>query len=114
MPEHSHLVRNRTMSAAEAAELIQHGEVIGASGFTPAGYPKAIPVALAEKARREHAAGREFSITLYTGASTGDELDGELARAGAITPVPGGVGPMTIAMLLVNAVEAAERKAGLA
>ena len=31
--------------------------------------------------------------------------------AGAITPVPGGVGPMTIAMLLVNTVEAAEREA---
>jgi methylenetetrahydrofolate dehydrogenase (NADP+)/methenyltetrahydrofolate cyclohydrolase len=29
--------------------------------------------------------------------------------AGAITPVPGGVGPMTIAMLLVNTIEAAER-----
>ncbi|MGN1077836.1 MAG: bifunctional methylenetetrahydrofolate dehydrogenase/methenyltetrahydrofolate cyclohydrolase, partial [Candidatus Gallimonas sp.] len=27
-----------------------------------------------------------------------------------ITPVPGGVGPMTIAMLLTNTVEAAERK----
>lgn len=31
--------------------------------------------------------------------------------AGAITPVPGGVGPMTIAMLLVNTMEAAERAA---
>ena len=31
--------------------------------------------------------------------------------AGAITPVPGGVGPMTIAMLLVNTVDAAERAA---
>jgi methylenetetrahydrofolate dehydrogenase (NADP+)/methenyltetrahydrofolate cyclohydrolase len=30
--------------------------------------------------------------------------------AGAITPVPGGVGPMTIAMLLVNTMESAERK----
>lgn len=30
--------------------------------------------------------------------------------AGAITPVPGGVGPMTIVMLLVNTIEAAERK----
>ena len=29
--------------------------------------------------------------------------------AGAITPVPGGVGPMTITMLLLNKVEAAER-----
>lgn len=32
--------------------------------------------------------------------------------AGWISPVPGGVGPMTIAMLLVNTVEAAERAAG--
>ena len=29
--------------------------------------------------------------------------------AGAITPVPGGVGPMTITMLLLNTLEAAER-----
>ena len=34
--------------------------------------------------------------------------------AGYITPVPGGVGPMTITMLLINTLEAAERKAGLA
>ena len=33
---------------------------------------------------------------------------GEIARA--ITPVPGGVGPMTIAMLLINTLEAAERR----
>lgn len=34
-------------------------------------------------------------------------------KAEAITPVPGGVGPMTVTMLLMNTVEAAERKAGL-
>ena len=34
-------------------------------------------------------------------------------RASAITPVPGGVGPMTIACLLSNVVDAAERRAGL-
>ncbi len=34
-------------------------------------------------------------------------------KAAAITPVPGGVGPMTVTMLLMNTVEAAERKAGL-
>lgn len=39
------------------------------------------------------------------------DVDFESAKtvAGAITPVPGGVGPMTIAMLLVNTIEAAER-----
>ena len=32
------------------------------------------------------------------------------AVAGAVTPVPGGVGPMTIAMLLINTLESAERR----
>jgi len=35
-------------------------------------------------------------------------------KAAAITPVPGGVGPMTVTMLMMNTIEAAERKAGLA
>ncbi len=33
--------------------------------------------------------------------------------AGAITPVPGGVGPMTIAMLMQNTLNSAKRAAGL-
>lgn len=37
------------------------------------------------------------------------DFDSVQTVAGAITPVPGGVGPMTIAMLLVNTIEAAER-----
>jgi len=45
---------------------------------------------------------------------TGDVNFAEaLAVAGAITPVPGGVGPMTIAYLLVNALRAACMQAGL-
>ncbi len=40
-------------------------------------------------------------------------FDEALAVAGAITPVPGGVGPMTIAVLLRNTVVAACRQAGL-
>ncbi|MBZ7924152.1 bifunctional methylenetetrahydrofolate dehydrogenase/methenyltetrahydrofolate cyclohydrolase FolD [Ensifer adhaerens] len=43
----------------------------------------------------------------------GDVAFGEVAEvAGVITPVPGGVGPMTIAMLMANTVIAAYRKAG--
>jgi len=46
------------------------------------------------------------------GKLTGDvEFASASQVAGAITPVPGGVGPMTIAMLLVNTLEAAERAA---
>ena len=37
------------------------------------------------------------------------DFDGVREVAGYITPVPGGVGPMTITMLLVNMLEAAER-----
>ncbi|MCE1250418.1 MAG: bifunctional methylenetetrahydrofolate dehydrogenase/methenyltetrahydrofolate cyclohydrolase, partial [Comamonadaceae bacterium] len=36
-------------------------------------------------------------------------FDGVAQVASHITPVPGGVGPMTITMLLVNTLEAAER-----
>ena len=40
------------------------------------------------------------------------DFDGVAEVAAAITPVPGGVGPMTIAMLLANTVESAERSRG--
>ena len=35
-------------TAEEAAKLIKDGMVVGVSGFTPSGYPKAVPVALAK------------------------------------------------------------------
>jgi methylenetetrahydrofolate dehydrogenase (NADP+)/methenyltetrahydrofolate cyclohydrolase len=50
-----------------------------------------------------------------TSRLVGDVAFAEAAQvAGAITPVPGGVGPMTIAMLLRNTLVAAHRRAGLA
>ena len=49
---------------------------------------------------------------LPDGKLCGDvDFAGCLEVAGQITPVPGGVGPMTITMLLANTIEAAERKA---
>jgi methylenetetrahydrofolate dehydrogenase (NADP+)/methenyltetrahydrofolate cyclohydrolase len=52
---------------------------------------------------------------LATGKLVGDvEFESVAPRARAITPVPGGVGPMTIAMLLRNTVRAAERQLGAA
>ena len=72
------------LTADEAAFLVNHNEVIGFSGFTPAGAAKVIPTAIASKARTEHEANREFKIGVITGASTGPSLDGELAKADAI------------------------------
>jgi methylenetetrahydrofolate dehydrogenase (NADP+)/methenyltetrahydrofolate cyclohydrolase len=49
---------------------------------------------------------------LPTGKLVGDvEFAAAAERAGAITPVPGGVGPMTITMLLANTLDAARRRA---
>lgn len=72
---------NRVMSADEAARVIQPNMVIATSGFTPSGYPKEVPLAIA---RRVEETGEKLNLTLITGASVGDELDGALSRVGAI------------------------------
>ncbi len=72
------------ISAEEAAALIYHDQNVGFSGFTHAGCPKVVPVALAKRAEEEHAKGNPFKIGMFTGASTGDTIDGSLARANAV------------------------------
>ena len=72
------------ITADEAAALVQHDDNVGFSGFTPAGCPKVVPGAIARRAEAEHAAGRPFKIGMFTGASTGDRLDGALSRAHAV------------------------------
>src|SRR5579862_5095074 len=74
----------RIMSAEEAAALIQHGHQIGMSGFTGSGYPKAVPLALARRIADANLRGQKFQVSIFTGASTGPELDGALAMAGGI------------------------------
>jgi succinyl-CoA:acetate CoA-transferase len=72
------------MSAEEAAALIKSGERIGVSGFTGSGYPKEIPQALARRIIDAKLRGQKFQVGLFTGASTGPELDGALAMADGI------------------------------
>ena len=64
------------MSADDAAALIKPHDTVGMSGFTGSGYPKAVPLALAARIEAEHNAGRPFQVRVWTGASTGPELDG--------------------------------------
>jgi succinyl-CoA:acetate CoA-transferase len=77
-------LRDRRMSAAQAAALIRPGMTVAMSGFTGAGYPKAVPQALAAQIEQAHDAGEAFRIKVLTGASTAPELDGVLARAQGI------------------------------
>lgn len=72
------------ITAAQAAEMIQHGDLLGVGGFGPAGSPKVVTQALAARARKEHEAGRPFKIDVITGASIGASCDGELAAADAV------------------------------
>src|SRR5579863_3579213 len=75
---------SKIMSAEEAAGLIRSGDQIGMSGFTGSGYPKAVPVELAHRIAEAHFRGEKFQVSVFTGASTGPELDGALAMAGGI------------------------------
>ncbi len=67
---------DRVTSAEDAASLIQDGMTVGMSGFTRAGEAKAVPMALAERAKTD-----PLKITLLTGASLGNDLDKTLAEA---------------------------------
>ncbi len=68
-------------TAEQAASIIENGMVIGVSGFTPSGYPKVVPPAIAARGEAKHQAGEEFKLTLYTGASVGAEIDETWAKA---------------------------------
>jgi succinyl-CoA:acetate CoA-transferase len=72
-------LKDKVTTADEAARFIKDGMVVATSGFTPSGYPKATPLALAKRGETE-----DIGITLITGASVGDELDGALSRAGVL------------------------------
>ncbi|MBE7324019.1 acetyl-CoA hydrolase/transferase family protein [Nocardioides sp. Y6] len=75
---------SKVVDADQAATLIRPGDRVGMSGFTGAGYPKALPAALAHRVREAKARGEDFRIDLWTGASTAPDADGVLAEAGAI------------------------------
>ncbi|PZU58726.1 MAG: propionyl-CoA--succinate CoA transferase [Brevundimonas sp.] len=77
-------LRSKVVSAEDAAALIPPGATVGMSGFTGSGYPKAVPPALATRIEAAHAAGDPFRVRVWTGASTGPELDGALAKADGI------------------------------
>lgn len=77
-------VRNKTLqsrivTAEEAAEFIKPGMNIATSGFTSSAYPKAMPLALADRMKKE-----PFTVNIMTGASTGPEFDEALASVHGI------------------------------
>ena len=61
-------VAGKVMSAEAATDFIHNGDNLGVSGFTPSGYPKAVPLALSEDTRHR------FQSYVWTGASVGLKL----------------------------------------
>ncbi|KKW67535.1 acetyl-CoA hydrolase [Lampropedia cohaerens] len=88
MTQHSRIqcpkLLDKVMSAEQAAALIPEGATVGMSGFTGSGAPKEVPQALAARIEHSVAQGHPFRINLWTGASTGPEIDGALAKANGI------------------------------
>ena len=83
MADHSRIAEkalwDRILPAELAAGLIPSGVNVGMSGFTGAGYPKRIPLALAKNIMDANVSGEKFRISVWTGASTAPELDAALA-----------------------------------
>jgi methylenetetrahydrofolate dehydrogenase (NADP+) / methenyltetrahydrofolate cyclohydrolase len=89
----------------DLADHLRRADVIVAAAGVP-GLVKAEHV-------RPGAAVLDVGITRTDAGLVGDVDPGVLEVAGYVAPIPGGVGPMTRAMLLANVVERAERVAGL-
>lgn len=70
-------IAGKVMSAEAAIDFIHNGDNLGVSGFTPSGYPKAVPLALSERYK-----GTDFKVNVWTGASVGPEIDQAMVEAG--------------------------------
>ncbi|MCS6856098.1 MAG: bifunctional methylenetetrahydrofolate dehydrogenase/methenyltetrahydrofolate cyclohydrolase FolD [Sandaracinaceae bacterium] len=91
--------------SADLDKLVGEAEVLVAA----AGRPRLIR----GEWLRQGAVVIDVGINKTEGTLVGDvDFEGAIGRAAAITPVPGGVGPMTVAMLLRNVLEAAWGRLG--
>ena len=85
-------LKSKVMSAQQAAQFVKSGMVLGISGFTSVGSPKAVPLALVES-------GHAKDLTISVGAAVSDEVDGAMIRAGlVISPTATCARPSTAAL----------------
>ena len=89
------------------ADMVKPGSTIVDVGINRITTSEEFKKYFAGDARREQAFQKKGSTIV------GDVHPSAFAKAGAYTPVPGGVGPLTIAMLMANTVRAAKLRRGL-
>jgi len=73
-------LKDRVVTAEEAASWIENGMTLGLSGFTRSGDVKAVPIALINRVKDEE----NFKVNVYTGASLGSDVDKLFAEAGIL------------------------------
>ncbi|MEO8286767.1 MAG: bifunctional 5,10-methylenetetrahydrofolate dehydrogenase/5,10-methenyltetrahydrofolate cyclohydrolase [Chloroflexota bacterium] len=101
------LARNATVTVAHSRsrnlfELISEAEILASAVGKPAFIPG--------DSIKKGAAVLDFGAAMVDGRMTGDiAFDSAIERVAAITPVPGGTGPVTNAMLLKNTIKAIKR-----
>jgi succinate CoA transferase len=72
------------MTADEAACEIRNSDMVALSGFTYAGAPKALPMAIARRAKELQERNLPFKIKVLSGASISEEADNAMAEANAV------------------------------
>ncbi|SNY92733.1 acetyl-CoA hydrolase [Cohaesibacter sp. ES.047] len=70
---------NKVMKVEDTLDMFKDGMNLGWSGFTPAGYPKAIPIALADYVEENNLQGK-MRFNLFIGASVGAETEDRWAQ----------------------------------
>ncbi|ORX62843.1 acetyl-CoA hydrolase [Hesseltinella vesiculosa] len=65
---------NKVMSAEDTLPFFKNGQYLGWSGFTGVGYPKMIPIALADHVEKNNLQGK-MRFNLFVGASSGAETE---------------------------------------
>src|SRR3954452_25631609 len=81
---HHPALARQVVPAEVAAAMISPGATVGMSGFTGAGYPKEVPLALARRISDANASRAGFRSNGWPGAPPAPELDGALAAADGI------------------------------
>eukprot|EP01029_Cantina_marsupialis_P020790 TRINITY_DN48_c3_g1_i1.p1 TRINITY_DN48_c3_g1~~TRINITY_DN48_c3_g1_i1.p1 ORF type:complete len:523 (-),score=118.76 TRINITY_DN48_c3_g1_i1:135-1703(-) len=74
-------LQSKIMSAKDTVKFFKDGQKMVWSGFTPAGYPKAVPTALADHVEQT---GEKMGFELFVGASVGAETEDRMASLGMI------------------------------
>ncbi|KAJ5675134.1 acetyl-CoA hydrolase Ach1 [Penicillium maclennaniae] len=74
---------NKLAKAEDLIDLFPHGSYIGWSGFTGVGYPKKVPIALADHVEKNNLQGK-LKYNLFVGASSGAETENRWAQLNMI------------------------------